>query len=65
MINANSFVFFKDNIKREDLNPSKVNATLLFKLETAIYTAMQEKQYSTDASNAKFPTKLNDLEAKI
>ena len=42
-----------------------MNATLLFKLETAIYTAMKEKQYSTDASNAKFPTKLNDLEAKI
>ena len=38
---------------------------LLYTLETAMHRAMQEKQYSAVASNAKVLIKLIGLEAKI
>ena len=42
-----------------------MKAKLIFTLENAIYKAMQEKQYSAVASNAKVLMKLIGLEAKI
>ena len=41
-----------------------MTAKLLCTLETAIHRAMQEKQYSAVASNAKVLMKLIGLEAK-
>ena len=42
-----------------------MTAKLLCTLETAIHRAMQEKQYSAVASNAKVLMKLIGLDAKI
>ena len=42
-----------------------MTARLLCALETAMHRAMQEKQYSAVASNAKVLMKLVGLEAKI
>ena len=42
-----------------------MTAKLVCTLETAIFRAMQEKQYSAVASNAKVLMKLIGLEAKI
>tara|TARA_A100001011_G_scaffold71176_1_gene72948 strand:- start:1105 stop:1239 length:135 start_codon:yes stop_codon:yes gene_type:complete len=42
-----------------------MTAKLLYTLETAMYKAMQEKQYSPVASNAKVLMKLIGLESKI
>ena len=38
---------------------------LLCTLETTMHKAMQEKQYPTVASNAKFLMKLDGLESRI
>ena len=42
-----------------------MTAKLLCTLKTAIYRAMQEKQYSVVVSNAKVLMKLIGLEAKV
>ena len=42
-----------------------MTAKLVCTLETAMYRAIQEKQYSAVASNAKVLMKLIGLEAKI
>jgi len=42
-----------------------MTAKLVCTLETAMYGAMQEKQYSAVASNAKVLMKLIGLESKI
>ena len=52
-------------LKKGDLNRPEMTAKLLCTLETAMYRAMQEKQYSAVASNAKVLMKLIGLEAKI
>ena len=54
----------KDDIEEGDLNRSEMTAKLLCTLETAMHRAMQEKQYSAVASNAKVLMKLIGLEAK-
>ena len=43
----------KDDIEEGDLNRPEMTAKLVCTLETAMYRAMQEKQYSAVASNAK------------
>ena len=53
------------DIKEGDLNRPEMTAKLVCTLETAMYRAMQEKQYSAVASNAKVLMKLIGLEAKI
>ena len=55
----------KDDIEEGDLNRSEMTAKLICTLETAIHRAMQEKQYSAVASNAKVLMKLIGLELKI
>ena len=42
-----------------------MTAKLVCTIETAMYKAMQEKQYSAIASNAKVLMKLVDLQVKI
>jgi len=44
----------KDDIEEGDLNRPEMTAKFLCTLETAMYRAMQEKQYSEVTSNAKF-----------
>tara|TARA_B100000212_G_scaffold108592_1_gene80699 strand:- start:29 stop:244 length:216 start_codon:yes stop_codon:yes gene_type:complete len=55
----------KDDFEEGDLNRSEMTAKLVFTLETVMPRAMQEKQYSAVASNAKILMKLIGLEAKI
>ena len=63
-ITSNAYLLVKDDIEEGDLNRPKMTAKLVFTLETAIYRAMQEKQYSAVASNAKVLMRLVGLEAK-
>ena len=55
----------KDDIEEGDLNRPEMTAKLICTLETAMHRAMQEKQYSAVATNAKGLMKLIGLEAKI
>ena len=55
----------KDDIEEEDLKRPEKIAKLVNTLETAMYIAMQEKQYSAFASKTKVLMKLIGLEAKI
>ena len=60
----NAYLLLKDDIEEGDLNrPEMTTAKLLCTLENAMHRAMQEKQYSAVASNAKF-MKLIGWEAK-
>ena len=54
----------KDDIEEGDLNRSEMTAKLVCTLETAMHRAMQEKQYSAVASNAKVLMKLIGLDTK-
>ncbi len=54
----------KDDIQEGDLNRPEMKAKLVFALETAMYRAMREIQYSAITSNAKVLMKLIGLEAK-
>ena len=64
-ITSNAYLFLKDDIEEGDLNRPEMTAKLVCTLETAMYRAMREKQYSAVASNAKVLMKLIGLEAKI
>ena len=64
-ITSSAYLLLKEDIEEEDLNPPEMTAKLVCTLETAMYRAMQEKQYSAVASNAKVLMKLIGLEAKI
>ena len=55
----------KDYIEKGDFNLPEMTAKLICTLETAMYRAMQEKQYSVVASNAKSFMKSVGLESKI
>ena len=64
-ITSNAYLLLKNDLEEGDLNHSEMTAKLVCTLETAMYRAMQEKQYSAVASNAKVLMKLIGLEAKI
>jgi len=64
-ITSNAYLLLKDDIEEGDLNRPEMTAKLICTLETAMHRAMQEKQYSAVASNAKVLMKLIGLEAKI
>ena len=51
-------------IKKGGLNRTEMTSKLVCTLETAMHRAMQEKQYSAVASNAKVLIKLVGLDAK-
>ena len=51
----------KDDIEEGDLNRPEMTAKLLCTLETAMYRAMQENQYSAVASKEKVLMKLVGL----
>ncbi len=63
-ITSNAYLLLKDDIEEGDLNRPEMTAKLVCTLETAMFRAMQEKQYSAVASNAKVLMKLVGLEAK-
>ena len=64
-ITSKAYLLLKDDIEKGDLNRPEMTAKLLCTLENAMHRAMQEKQYSAVASNAKVLMKLIGLEAKI
>ena len=64
-ITSNAYLLLKDDIEEGDLNRPEMTAKLVCTLETAMYRAMQEKQYSAVASNAKVLMKLIGLDTKI
>ena len=64
-ITSNAYLLLKDDIEEGGLNRPEMTAKLVFTLETAMYRAMGEKQYSAVASNAKVLIKLTGLEVKI
>ena len=64
-ITTKAYLLLKDDIEKGDLNRPEMTAKLICTLETAMHRAMQEKQYSAVASNAKVLMKLVGLEAKI
>ena len=55
----------KDDIEEGDLNCPEMAAKSICTLETAMFRALQEKQYSAVATNAKVLMKIIGLEAKI
>ena len=55
----------KKDIEEGDWNRPEISAKLICTLETAMYRAIQEKQYSIVTSNTKVLMKLIGLEAKI
>ena len=55
----------KDDIEKEDLNLPEMTAKLIWTLKTARHRAMQEKQYSAEASNLTALMKIIGLGAKI
>ena len=64
-ITSNAYLLLKNNIEERDLNRPEMTAKLICTLETAMHRAMQEKQYSAVATNAKVLMKLIGLEPKI
>ena len=64
-IASNTYLLPKDDIEEGDLNRPEMTSKLVCTLETAMHRSMQEKQYSTVASNAKVLMKLVRLEAKV
>ena len=64
-IKSNAYLLLKNDLEEGDLNRPEMTAKLICTLETAMYRAMKEKQYSAVASNAKVLMKLIGLEAKI
>ena len=61
-ITSKAYLLLKDDIEKGDLNRPEMTAKLLCTLETAMHRAMQEKQYSAVASNAKVIIRLLKLE---
>ena len=59
-----AYLLIKDDVQEGDLNRPEMTAKLVCTLETAMYRAMCEKQYSAVASNAKVLMKLIGLEVK-
>ena len=57
-ITSNAYLLLKDDIEEGNLNRPEMTAKLICTLETAMHRAMQEKQYSAVASNAKVLMKL-------
>ncbi len=64
-ITSNAYLLLKNDIEEGDLNRQEMTAKLICTLENAMHKAMQEKQYSAVASNAKVLMKLVGLDAKI
>ena len=64
-ITTKAYLLLKDDIEKGDLNRPEMTPKLICALETAIHRAMQEKQYSAVASNAKVFMKSVGLEAKV
>ena len=64
-ITSNAYLLLKDDLEEGDLNRPEMTAKLVCTLENAMHRAMQEKQYSAVASNAKVLIKLVGLEAKV
>ena len=60
-ITSNAYLLLKNNIEEGDLNRFEMTAKLFSTLENAMYRAMEEKQYSAVASNARVLIRLIGL----
>ena len=63
-ITSNAYLLLKDDIKEGDLNRPEMAAKLVCTLENTMHRAVQEKQYSAVASNAKVLMRLIELDIK-
>ena len=61
-ITSCAYLLLKDDIEEGDLNRPEMTAKLVCTLENAMHRAMQEKQYSAVASNAKVLMRLLGLD---
>ena len=61
-ITSNAYLLLKNDIEEGDLNRPEMTAKLLCTLENAMHRAMQEKQYSEVATNAKVLMRLLGLD---
>ena len=64
-ITTKDYLLLKDDIEKGDLNRPEITAKLICIVETAMHKAMQEKQYSAVASNAKVLMKLSWIRSTI
>ena len=61
-ITSNAYLLLKDDIEKGDLNRPEMTAKLVCTLENAMHRAIQEKQYSAVATNAKVLMRLLGLD---
>jgi len=61
-IAADAYLLLKNDIEEADLNKPEMTAKILNVLESAMFQAMQKKQYSAVAANAKVLMRLIGLD---
>ena len=61
-IAADGYLLLKNDIEEADLNKPEMTAKILNVLESAMFQAMQKKQYSAVAANAKVLMRLIGLD---
>jgi len=63
-IASNAYILLKDDVEEGDLNRPEMTAKILCVLENAMFKAMQQKQYSAVAANAKVLMRLVGLDTQ-
>ena len=63
-ITADAYLLLKNDIEEADLNKPEMTAKILNVLESAMFQAMQKKQYSAVAANAKVLMRLIGLDTQ-
>ena len=63
-IAADAYLLLKNDIEDADLNKPEMTAKILNVLESAMFQAMQKKQYSAEAANEKVLMRLIGLDTQ-
>tara|TARA_B100001115_G_C15557229_1_gene265437 strand:+ start:190 stop:573 length:384 start_codon:yes stop_codon:yes gene_type:complete len=63
-IASNAYLLLKDDLEEGDLNRPEMTAKIMCVLENAMFKAMQQKQYSAVAANAKVLMRLVGLDTQ-
>ena len=63
-ITSNAYLLLKDDLEEGDLNRPEMTAKIMCVLENAMFKAMQQKQYSAVAANAKVLMRLVGLDTQ-
>ena len=63
-IASNAYILLKDDVEEGDLNRPEMTAKIMCVLENAMFKAMQQKQYSAVAANAKVLMRLVGLDTQ-